>query len=75
MGNKAQTPKTEETAVVTPTETPETVAETKPAKANNTVANLDAVKKLDKITDDGKKHKQGDVIKLKAFGVTIETKF
>ena len=65
-------------------ETPEvveTVAETKPAKANknnNTVANLDAekvAKKIDKITDDGKKHKQGDVVKVEAFGVTIETKF
>lgn len=63
-------------------ETPEvveTVAETKPAKANknnNTVANLEAkANKLDKITDDGKKHKQGDVIKVEAFGVVIETKF
>ena len=65
-------------------ETPEvveTVAETKPAKTNknkNTVANLDAEKakvKLDKITDDGKKHKQGEVIKREAFGVIIETKF
>lgn len=34
-----------------------------------------AVKKLDKITDDGKKHKQGEVIKVEAFGVVIETKF
>lgn len=32
-------------------------------------------KKFDKITDDGKKHKQGEVIKVEAFGVTIETKF
>ena len=62
-------------------ETPEvveTVAEKKPAKTNknkNTVANLDAAKKLDKITDDGKKHKQGEVIKVEAFGVVIETKF
>lgn len=60
-------------------ETPEaveTVAETKPAKTNkNTVANLDAAKKLDKVTDDGKKHKQGEVIKVEAFGVVIETKF
>ena len=62
-------------------ETPEvveTVAETKPAKTNknkNTVANLYAAKKLDKITDDGKKHKQGEVIKVEAFGVVIETKF
>lgn len=62
-------------------ETPEvveTVTETKPAKTNknkNTVANLDAAKKLDKITDDGKKHKQGEVIKVEAFGVVIETKF
>ena len=57
----------------------EAVEETKPAKANknkNTVANLEAAaKKLDKITDDGKKHKQGDVIKVEAFGVVIETKF
>ena len=48
------------------------------AKNENTVANLDAKKstaKLDKITDDGKKHKQGDVIKREAFGVVIETKF
>lgn len=53
------------------------------AAANkNTVANLDAeakkakaANKLDKITDDGKKHKQGDVIKREAFGVVIETKF
>lgn len=62
-------------------ETPEvveTAAETKPAKTNknkNTVANLDAAKKLDKVTDDGKKHKQGEVIKVEAFGVVIETKF
>lgn len=67
-------------------ETPEvveTVAKTKPAKTNkNTVANLDAeakkakaANKLDKITDDGKKHKQGEVIKREAFGVVIETKF
>lgn len=48
------------------------------AKNENTVANLDAekvAKKIDKITDDGKKHKQGDVVKVEAFGVTIETKF
>lgn len=31
--------------------------------------------KINKITDDGKKHKQGDVVKINAFGVTIETKF
>lgn len=31
--------------------------------------------KFDKLTDDGKKHKQGDVISVQAFGVTIETKF
>ena len=49
--------------------------ETKATKTDNTVANLDAVKKLDKITDDGKKHKQGDVIKIEAFGVVVETKF
>ena len=30
---------------------------------------------LDKITDDGKKHKQGDIIVREAFGVVIETKF
>lgn len=49
------------------------------AANKNTVANLDAkakaANKLDKITDDGKKHKQGDVIKREAFGVVIETKF
>ena len=53
------------------------------AKQNgNTVANLEveekqakAAKKLDKITTDGKKHKQGDVVKVEAFGVIIETKF
>ena len=52
------------------------------AKNENTVANLEAeetkakvAKTLDKITDDGKKHKQGDVVKINAFGVTIETKF
>ena len=34
-------------------------------KNKNTVANLEAkANKLDKITDDGKKHKQGDVIKV-----------
>ena len=51
-------------------------------KDKNTVANLEkeaaeakATKKLDKLTDDGKKHKQGDVIKVEAFGVVIETKF
>lgn len=47
----------------------------KEAKTENTVANLDAAKKLDKVTDDGKKHKQGEVIKVEAFGVVIETKF
>ena len=48
----------------------------------NTVAQLEAeetkiktTKKLDKITDDGKKHKQGEVVKVEAFGVVIETKF
>ena len=52
------------------------------AKNENTVANLEkaateakAAKKLDKITNDGQKHKQGDVIKVEAFGVVIETKF
>ena len=52
------------------------------AKNENQVANLEAevqeqkkAKKLDKITDDGKKHKQGEVVTVKAFGVTIETKF
>lgn len=50
------------------------VNETKTAKKENTVATL-AAKKIDKITDDGKKHKQGEVIKVEAFGVTIETKF
>lgn len=52
------------------------------AKNENTVANLEAhetkqktTKKLDKITDDGKKHKQGEVVKVEAFGVVIETKF
>lgn len=54
----------------------------KAAKNENTVANLEAEEKkakaaktLDKITDDGKKHKQGEVIKVEAFGVVIETKF
>ena len=32
-------------------------------------------KKFDRITDDGKKHKQGDVISIEAFDVVIETKF
>lgn len=42
----------------------------------NTVADLDAKKPtLDKLTDDGRKHKQGDVIRREAFGVVIETKF
>lgn len=42
----------------------------------NTVAKLDANSaSLDKITDDGKPHKQGDVIRREAFGVVIETKF
>lgn len=49
------------------------------AKANkeeNTIAKLDKeVATLDKITDDGKPHKQGEVIKREAFGVVIETKF
>lgn len=45
-------------------------------KKANTVAELEAkANKLDKITDDGKKHKQGDVIKVEAFGVVVETKF
>lgn len=46
------------------------------AKKENQVANLEAkALKLDKITDDGKKHKQGEVVTVNAFGVTIETKF
>ncbi len=46
------------------------------AKDENTVAKLDkTASTLDKITDDGKKHKQGDVIRKEAFGVVIETKF
>lgn len=46
-------------------------------KANkNTIANLDkAATTMDKLTDDGLKHKQGDVVTKKAFGVTIKTKF
>ncbi len=32
-------------------------------------------KKFDKLTDDGKKHKQGDTIQIEAFGVVVETKF
>lgn len=32
-------------------------------------------KKFDKLTDDGKKHKQGESIEIEAFGVVIETKF
>lgn len=45
------------------------------AKAKNH-ANLEEEAKLfDKITDDGKKHKQGDKIQIEAFGVVIETKF
>ncbi len=32
-------------------------------------------KKFDKLTDDGKKHKQGDVIQVEAFDVVIETNF
>ena len=49
----------------------------KMAKAK-TQADLDkeaAEGKFDKLTDDGKKHKQGDVISVEAFGVVIETKF
>lgn len=46
------------------------------AEGKNTVAELDkAAVAVDKITDDGKKHKQGDVVKVEAFGVVIETKF
>jgi hypothetical protein len=42
----------------------------------NQVAKMDAKKvTLDKITDDGKKHKQGDVVRREAFGVIVETKF
>lgn len=42
----------------------------------NTVAELDkAAVSVDKITDDGKPHKQGDVVRKEAFGVVIETKF
>ena len=45
------------------------------AKEENTVAKLDKAAGVNKITDDGKKHKQGDVVKIEAFGVVIETKF
>lgn len=48
------------------------------AKTENktTVADLEKeAVMLDKITDDGKKHKQGDVVVREAFGVVIETKF
>lgn len=45
-------------------------------KTKNTVAKLDkTASTLDKLTDDGKEHKQGDVIRKEAFGVVIETKF
>lgn len=45
-------------------------------KTGNTVAKLDkTASALDKLTDDGKEHKQGDVIRKEAFGVVIETKF
>ena len=59
------------------TKKPEVTNETveKETKTNQ-VAKMDAKKvTLDKITDDGKKHKQGDVVKREAFGVIIETKF
>jgi hypothetical protein len=52
------------------------MAATKAKKNENTVAKLDKqAATLDKITDDGKKHKQGDIIVREAFGVVIETKF
>ena len=45
------------------------------AKLEKELAEAKANKKFDKLTDDGKKHKQGEVIAIEAFGVTIETKF
>lgn len=49
---------------------------TKAEKNENTVAKLEKqATMLNKITDDGKEHKQGDVIVQEAFGVVIETKF
>ena len=59
------------------TKKPEAANETveKETKTNQ-VAKMDAKKiTLDKITDDGKAHKQGDVVRREAFGVIVETKF
>lgn len=48
----------------------------KQSTKKNTVANIDSVTfMVDKITDDGKKHQQGEIIRKEAFGVVIETKF
>ena len=55
----------------------EAAAEAKETETTVTETKTEAKKapKINKITDDGKKHKQGDVVKINAFGVTIETKF
>lgn len=45
------------------------------AKLEEEMKKAKAEKRFDKLTDDGKKHKQGEVISVEAFGVTIETKF
>lgn len=45
------------------------------AKAKTQADLEQEAKKFDRITDDGKKHKQGDVIAIEAFDVVIETKF
>lgn len=45
------------------------------AKAKNQAELEEETKKFDKLTDDGKQHKQGDVIQVEAFDVVIETKF
>jgi len=59
--------------VETKTVTPEKV---EVEQKKNTIAELDKVTDVtDKLTDDGKKHKQGEVIRRQAFGVVIETKF
>ena len=45
------------------------------AKAKNQAELEKEAKLFDKLTDDGKKHKQGDKIQVEAFGVVIETNF
>jgi len=45
------------------------------AKAKNQAVLEEEAKKFDRLTDDGKEHKQGEKIQVEAFDVIIETNF